>query len=245
MSHRPPPSSPGDAPRIERTADGSLTLHHPGADQTYGSGHGALSEARHVYLAGSGVAARLAAGRATRVLEVGLGTGLNLLVTADAAVAAGAELDYHALETLPPPAETLRSLAYQRHLAHPELAEAWISMRATLDDDAPPALLRGALAPGVRLEARLGDATARPSLADPGWADAIYHDAFSPDAAPELWSEAFLARLVEALAPGGTLVSYSVKGVVRRRLAALGLHVEKPPGPPGGKREMLRAVRPA
>ena len=71
----------------------------------------------------------------------------------------------------------------------------------------------------------------------------IYHDAFSPASQPELWTPAFLTGLAGALGPGGCLVSYSVNGAVRRALGALGLRVEKLPGPPGGKREMLRAHR--
>lgn len=260
----PPGPHPSDHLRTERTADGSLTLRDGRIDQTYGSGHGALAEARHVFLGTGGVAERLSAGQATRVLEVGLGTGLNLLTTADAAVAGGASLQYRALETRPPPAHLLRELDYGRHLRHPELAEAWIRLREDMDGDlirpygpagragasfpsapharrwTPPP---GALARGVTLEVALGDASTAPTLEEPGWADAIYHDAFSPDAAPALWSEAFLTRLASALAPGGVLVSYSVKGEVRRRLAAAGLRVEKVPGPPGGKRETLRAFR--
>lgn len=234
--------------RLERTADGSLTLRDARVGQTYGSGHGALAEARHVFLHGSGAAARLAAGRATRVLEVGLGTGLNFLVTADAAVTAGAELDYRALESRLPPAELLERLEYQRGLSRPEICYAWIAGRRALGDAAPTRWTqpRGTLAPGVALEVVFGDATAADAaIAEPGWADGIYHDAFSPDAAPGLWSEEFLRRLTRCLAPGGVLVTYSVKGLVRRRLAALGLRVEKRPGPKHGKREMLHAMREA
>ena len=235
-------ASPGDEPLVETTADGSLTLRDVRLDQTYHSGHGALAEARHVFLDGSGAHERLASGRATRVLEVGLGTGLNLLLTADAAVTAGAELHYRALDTRLPSAALLRALDHGRHLVHPDLAASWLALRGT--SLARHGIVSLTLARGVQLDVSLGDATRARTLEEPGWAHAIYHDAFSPDAAPGLWSERFLARLAHALAPGGVLVTYSVKGEVRRRLAALGLHVEKAPGPPGGKREMLRAVRP-
>lgn len=237
--------------RLERTADGSRTLRDGRIDQTYGSGRGALAEARHVFLQASGVAERLAAGRPTRVLEVGLGTGLNLLISADAAVTAGAELHYRGLERNLPPASLLRRLGYGRHLRHPEIAAAWADLRAALPDadEEPEATPRRwapppeALGPGVTLEVALGDATRARTLEEGSWAHAIYHDAFSPDVAPELWSAGFLARLAHALAPGGTLVSYTVKGEVRRRLLEIGLRVQKLPGPPGGKREMLRASR--
>ncbi|MDE6172448.1 MAG: SAM-dependent methyltransferase, partial [Bacteroides sp.] len=42
---------------------------------------------------------------------------------------------------------------------------------------------------------------------------------------------------------GGILTTYCAKGVVRRLLQAVGFRVERLPGPPGGKREILRATK--
>jgi tRNA U34 5-methylaminomethyl-2-thiouridine-forming methyltransferase MnmC len=75
--------------------------------------------------------------------------------------------------------------------------------------------------------------------------DAVYLDPFSPEVNPDPWRPAVLAALAARLAPGGALVSYSVRGSVRRALAAAGLDVRKVAGPAGGKREVLRARRPA
>lgn len=41
----------------------------------------------------------------------------------------------------------------------------------------------------------------------------------------------------------GILTTYCAKGVVRRMLQAAGFTVERLPGPPGGKREILRAKK--
>lgn len=228
--------------RVEATEDGSRTLFDPSVRQSFHSRHGALAEARHVFLEASGVAERLANGRGARVLEVGFGSGLNFLLTADAAVEHGARLEYRALERRLPTSTLLRQLEHGRHLRHPELAEALIAARARFDDEAPLGPWAPEL-PGVALTLELGDATA--ATLERSWADAVYHDAFSPSVNPELWSATFLQELVAALAPGGRLVTYSVQGEVRRRLAALGLSVEKRPGPPGGKREALVATRPS
>jgi len=48
----------------------------------------------------------------------------------------------------------------------------------------------------------------------------------------------------KAMRPNGILVTYSAKGSVRRSMQEVGFVVERLPGPPG-KREMLRASRPA
>lgn len=238
---------------IVETADGSRTLFHAAAAQTYHSRHGALSEARHVFLEASGVSARLGRGQPARVLEMGLGTGLHLLLCADAALASGAPLHYRAIERMPPGPDVLRTLGYDRHLARPGVNEAWIRARAALDDRPGHArswrLPAGTLAPDVTVEIALGEAfpgedavsDAAEALLEPGWAHAVFHDAFSPGANPEAWRPHVLGRLAATLAPGGALVSYTVAGPVRRALAAHGLEVHKRAGPPGGKRHTLLA----
>ena len=71
--------------------------------------------------------------------------------------------------------------------------------------------------------------------------DLVYFDAFSPEKQPEMWSEEQFAKLYEQMNDGGVLVTYCVKGVVRRTLQAVGFKVERIQGPVGGKREILRA----
>lgn len=73
--------------------------------------------------------------------------------------------------------------------------------------------------------------------------DVIYFDAFAPEKQEEMWSEAIFKKLYTALKPGGILVTYCVKGEIRRRLQDIGLKVEKLKGPEGGKREIMRAVK--
>lgn len=251
---------PESPPSRTLTADGSATLYSARYAQPFASEKGALSEARHVFLDGSGTAASLAAGGTARVLEVGFGTGLNFFVTAQTCLAyPGARLTYTALEHTLLPAETVRQLGYGTLLGG-ELVERYLEWRAQLEP-APGShtfVAGGGVAGGVkgsrdeenrvekeqlRLELLLGEGTVQRL---PGAAfEAVYHDAFSPAVNAELWTEAFLEALVAALAPGGTLVSYCVQGAVRRRLTALGLDVAKRPGPPGGKREVLLARKPA
>lgn len=224
-------------PTLLTTADGSKTLYSETYAQTFHSHNGALAEARHVFLEGSGVAARLAAKQPVRVLEVGFGTGLNFLLSADLALERGSSLHYCALERELLPASTVERLGYRDHLTHGELAD---SLLRALEDARSGQ--RIAVAPGVTLELLLGEATAQ-RLPAAGF-DAIYQDAFSPDANPELWAEPFLRGLYDALRPGGVLSSYCVKGAVRRALQGLGFVALRRPGPPGGKREMLVAHKP-
>jgi tRNA U34 5-methylaminomethyl-2-thiouridine-forming methyltransferase MnmC len=245
------------------TADGSVTLFSSRYGQTFHSRHGAAAESWHVFVEGSGVGARLRARLPTRVLEVGFGTGLNFFLTAQAALssspghdpamaaprtsagpsgAASASrpaLEYVALERELLPADAVAGLGYQEFA---ELAaRAYLRFRRTLPEQVEAGAHRAELA-GAHLTLLIGEAT-EAEFGDRSF-DAVYHDGFSPDSNPELWTSEFLGQLAAALAPGGVLVSYTVKGEVRRRLAAAGLLVGKEPGPPGGKRQMLRALRP-
>ena len=71
--------------------------------------------------------------------------------------------------------------------------------------------------------------------------DIIYFDAFAPEKQPEMWSQELFDRLHVIMGEKGILTTYCAKGVVRRMLQTAGFTVERLPGPPGGKREILRA----
>ncbi len=72
--------------------------------------------------------------------------------------------------------------------------------------------------------------------------DLIYFDAFAPSAQPDLWTETIFQKMYDALKDGGVLVTYCVKGDVRRAMKKASFRVDKIAGPPG-KREMARAVK--
>ena len=73
--------------------------------------------------------------------------------------------------------------------------------------------------------------------------DLVYFDAFAPEKQPEMWSQELFNRLYVLLAKDGILTTYCAKGIVRRMLQTAGFIVERLPGPPGGKREILRACK--
>jgi tRNA U34 5-methylaminomethyl-2-thiouridine-forming methyltransferase MnmC len=222
------------------TADGSKTLHSERYAQTFHSDKGALTESKHVFLESSAVAPNLRTGKTQNVLEVGFGTGLNFFLTADVALNHQAVLKYVALEQTLLATSLVQQLGYETHLENKDVLESYLQFRESLPDE----IAAGKYIFGfktVGLELLIGEATAQTFEANSF--DAIYQDAFSPDSNPELWSETFLTNLYSALKPDGKLTTYSVKGDVRRTLQSVGFKVEKRPGPPGGKREMLGAIK--
>lgn len=211
---------------IQQTADGSPTLFVPALDEHYHSVKGARTESQHVFVE---MGLRACRATAPRVLEVGFGTGLNALLTWDEAERAGRPVSYTTLERYPLSAADVAALHYgedtRLHLLH----------QAPWEEAVP-------LAPCFTLLKRQADFTLL-SL-PPDSFDVVYMDAFAPEKQPEMWSEIRFAMLFRALAPGGILTTYCAKGAVRRLMQQVGFLTERLPGPPGGKREILRARKP-
>ncbi len=99
------------------TDDGSLTLWNRELDESYHSGCGAASESLVVYLANSGVLARLESGLSTRVFEMGFGTGSAFLLTAALAEHFQTPLDFWAIEIRPLPRRILAQAIDTRQLS--------------------------------------------------------------------------------------------------------------------------------
>ena len=228
-----------DGPKVEVrvTADGSATLFVPALNEHYHSQHGARQESAHVYVRhglGPLLEAAAVAARPLRILEIGLGTGLNALLTLEASQAAGASIEYDGLETFPLPPTVVAALQPEWDQRGTPLRELFAELHAA-PWNAPVELL-----PGFRLR-KLHQSLQAASL-PAGHYDLIYFDAFAPEKQPELWAEVIFAQLYHAAAPGAVLVSYCAQGQFRRNLRAAGWLTERLPGPPG-KREMTRAIK--
>ncbi len=219
---------PAEGPPIIETPDGSRTAFNARFGEAYGSRHGALTQARHVFVEGTETHRH----PAPRVLEIGFGLGVNFRATLADAAARNVPLEYVAYEFDPAPVDWLREVSEKDpgsdHPAWRAVLAQWPHRPLEIDTGT------------VHLTVHIADVL---SAALPQhWATALYLDGFSPARNPEVWTPPFVARLADTLAPGGVLGTYSAAGHVRRSLEAAGLTVERRPGAPG-KRECLRAVR--
>lgn len=212
--------------RHELTADGSSTLFSEAFGVSYHSVHGAVQESEHVFIE-AGLKEAIKNKSHLRLLEVGLGTGLNALLTWKRLSELEVQIDYTALEAFPISLEDARLLNYDA-FSLPAKPEDLI----VLPWEQPIALSERLTFTKVRAN--------WPDYQSSQGFDLIYYDAFAPNAQPELWQNEALSRSAQLLNQGGIWVSYCAKGDVRRMLQSLGLEVERLPGPPF-KRHMLRA----
>lgn len=216
---------------LATTADGSTTLYVPELDEHYHSIHGAVQESLHVFIE-HGLKTRLHQD-VIHIFEMGLGTGLNLYLTA--LTAPDKMIHYTSVEAYPVSTDEATKLNYPFTEAYrnPELflkihQLPW-EEAVNLSDHLTLTKLHGKLA--------TTNLSHIPSI------DIIYYDAFAPDAQPNLWTTEVFEQMFQLLKPGGILVTYCAKGYVKRNMKAAGYTVERLPGPPG-KREMTCATKP-
>lgn len=216
---------------IAKTADGSTTIYIPEMDENYHSHHGAIQEARHVFLK-NGI--ETIDKDEIVVFEMGFGTGLNALLTLDFALNTGKKVTYFGLEAYPVEPELLEQLNYLDEIGK-EHSGAFQRMHQA-DWENPISIQNFEL---TKIHQKIEEYTPAPSTID-----IIYFDAFGPRAQGDMWELPVLEKMADMIKPGGILVTYCAQGQFKRHLKSLGFTIERLPGPPG-KREMTRATKSA
>lgn len=213
---------------IIRTQDGSTTIQIKDWNECYHSKHGAIQEAKHVFIK-NGLA--LFPNQNVSILEIGFGTGLNTFITYLEAMGLGQSIDYVGVEAYPVSEAEIEAMNYLEELEALESKDVFVKIHSSNWEE----------------KSKLSDAfslTKRKQffedIEDIEKFDLIYFDAFGYRVQPELWSTAIFEKMYRALKPNSVLVTYAARGVVKRSMIEVGFAVEKLAGPPG-KREMFRA----
>ena len=215
---------------IIQTADGSTTIHLPEWDENYHSKHGAIQEAKHVFIQ-NGLS--LFAGKSIRILEIGFGTGLNAFITYLESKQLNINIDYVGVEAYPVSELEIESMNYVDELNASDHSKIFENMHLTLWEEKAKISNDFSLTKRQQFFDTIDDVDSF---------DLIYFDAFGYRVQPELWSTEIFMRMFNSLKSGGILVTYAARGVVKRSMIEVGFTVEKLPGPPG-KREMFRATK--
>jgi tRNA U34 5-methylaminomethyl-2-thiouridine-forming methyltransferase MnmC len=214
--------------------DGSHTLFSGEYKEHYHSIHGAIRESRHIFLE-AGLHFVHQKVDQVNLLEIGFGTGLNALLSCLESEALQLPTTYVAIEPFPINSQFCKSLNYPLQLSAPS-AQLFFNLMHDAAEGQEIKIsdyfhLR-------RLKLEIKDFSSENDIFH-----LVYFDAFSPETQPEMWTEEVFNKLFSFLKPGGCLVTYSCKGIVKRALRSAGFEVHKLPGPPG-KREILRAIKP-
>ena len=217
-----------------KTEDGSMTIHMPDINEQYHSKHGALQEAKHVFLK-MGLEPLLDnfVNKELSILEIGFGTGLNCLLTEQKIEGFDVKVSYTGVEAFPVSLEEWKAMNYGELIGsstsegvYEKIHEAEWEVKSEISKSFSL----------TKQKKNFED------IKDSQLYDLIYFDAFGARVQPELWTENIFQLMYNALKNKGVLVTYSAKGSVRRAMQAVGFMVERLEGPPG-KREMLRASK--
>jgi len=218
---------------IQLTADGSHTVFIPGINVTYHSIHGALQESLHVFIqAGLNfVLDKSKSADPVSILEMGLGTGLNALLTLKKTSKQEKIVFYQGIELYPLNKGEVAAINYGSLLKMEDLFLVLHTCSWEEDVIIQP-----------RFTLHKTELSLLNFVGDSRKFDLIYYDAFAPAVQPELWTKTIFEKLYSLLKEEGVLVTYCSKGDVRRNMIAAGFVVEKLQGPLQ-KREMLRAIK--
>lgn len=219
---------------IKTTNDGSKTLFISELNENYHSHHGALQEAQHVFI-DNGL--KLIYDYEINILELGFGTGLNVLVTIDEFLKTDKNhiIHYLTLEKYPVNNEEILELDYSSLFENENMRD----INTQIHDCEWNKEIE--ILPNFFLTKINCDFFELKNLVLPK-INLVYFDCFGARVQPDLWEEGLFTMVSDKMEENGLLTTYSSKGSVRRILQNLNFKVEKKAGPPG-KREMINAFK--
>ncbi|BFM41624.1 tRNA (5-methylaminomethyl-2-thiouridine)(34)-methyltransferase MnmD [Flavobacterium sp. CFS9] len=215
---------------IIKTLDGSTTIHLHEWNESYHSKHGAIQEAKHVFIKNGLSLFDVAP---VSILEIGFGTGLNAFITFLESNEKQQQIDYVGVEAYPVDAKEVLAMNYVAELEADNYKDVFAKMHECEWNQKEVISADFMLTKRKQFFDEIDDFEIF---------DLIYFDAFGYRVQPELWSTEIFRKMYQSLKPNGVLVTYAARGVVKRSMMEVGFTVEKLAGPPG-KREMFRAFK--
>lgn len=224
---------------IQETEDGSKTIFIEDLNETYHSKHGAVQEALHVFIK-NGLKHFEYNNHLIRIIEIGLGTGLNAFITLLEAEKFNKPIEYVGIEKYPVLDEEFELINFFDDVFkfYPELQERreefidyynqlfyceWEKWKV--------------ISPSFKIK-KVEEDFFNIKKIDENNFDLVYFDAFGSQVQPDLWEKELLEIVDSVTKEKAIFTTYAAKGTIKRGLKELGYIVKKFPGPPG-KREMM------
>ena len=228
---------------IQETEDGSKTIYIEDWNESYHSKHGAVQEAMHVFIK-NGFSHFIATKKPLKILEIGLGTGLNAFITLLEAEKNQQYVNYVGIEKFPVLKAEFDAIDFFDDVFkfYPELAhrkeELHVIYRYLFLSDWENWQI---ISPYFRIK-KVKDDFFNLKNCNENEFDLVYFDAFGSQIQPEMWEKELFEIIDSTTKPTAIFTTYASKGTVKRGLKELGYVVEKRPGPPG-KREMMVGLK--
>lgn len=207
---------------IKITEDGSTTIFVPELGEHYHSHFGAIQESKLIFIES---ALMQIDKNEINVLEFGLGSALNAIMSNDYAITNNKIIHYYGIEKYPLNEEEYSRMNFDNSADFLKIHKAEWESEYKINDNFYITKVKADFAE-VSLPLDIFDA--------------VYFDAFAPDVQVHLWTKEIFEKTFNSMKHGSVLTTYTVKGSIRRLLKEVGFTVEKIPGPIG-KREITRA----
>lgn len=234
---------------IKRTGDGSDTLISKAFDQPYHSLGGAVAESQYVYFESTGLDQALSNGTDLNILEIGFGTGMNLVLLLDYLQKSKytSTVNFFSVEAFPVDPETASKIDFGDSLSHLDYNQ----MLSDIFTDLSPGVNRFDIRPNLTLYlfvdtfeefSQLPYSKIGSAYPNELRIDYVLHDPFSPDSNPAGWTPELFSAFTKVCNPDAMLSTYSAATSARAAMASAGWSIARAPGALG-KREMTVASK--
>ena len=227
----------GSDSQLVVTRDGSHTVYSSRFDQHYHNPNGAVAESRYVFFEQTDLIEELDKREQLTILEVGFGTGLSLMLLLDyyRDRNSSTDINYYSIEGYPLSAGSAKQLNYDEHLRHPGVTEKVTDFFESLEKG----MNHYEPVDGISVHLFFGmfDDFPEESIA----ANYVFHDAFSPDVNPDLWTGEVFKKIAKLSADDVILSTYCAASAAKGAMAWAGWQLARAQGALG-KREMTLAA---
>lgn len=211
--------------KFEITSDGSPTIFRTDINEHYHSIYGARTESEHIFIKNG---LKRIDKNEINILEVGMGSGLNLFLTilnSEQKI-----IHYDAIELYP----ISNDIAKQYSLQFEGREQCIINQINTSAWNEN--IIQNDKFTYRKIKADIHQIELNKKY------DLIYFDAFSPDKQPDMWTIELFTKIYSAMGNDAILVTYCSKGIVKQALREVGFEVKRLEGPPH-KHHMLIAIK--
>ncbi len=196
----------------QSTEDGSITYFSPEFEETFHSEYGAVQEVQEQFIEPCRLVDLAQKDIPIRLINTCYGLGYNSAAAIETVLTTNpaCPIEIYTMELDP----LVIRQASQENVLHP-----WPKAHSLLGSLPETTEVQSG---SLTFHLLLGDARQRIADIPKGWANAVFHDPFSPTACPELWTVEFFQALAQTMEREGILSTYSSSAAARKAILEAG-----------------------